>query len=338
MKCHHIGLQSIAFENPPYILQAASAGGILEQQGPLGKNLDIALADEMNHEKSWEKAESQMVLSTIRRVIQKSGLDRSQIQYIFAGDLMNQVTASGFAMRELAIPFFGLYGACSTMGESIQLAAMTVAGGFARYTAAEASSHFCAAEKQFRQPLAYGGQRPLYATRTVTGSGAVIVGYEGKPMARITRLTTGRVVDFGIKDANNMGASMAPAAAHTISQHLKDFEEEPEAYDRIFTGDLGQYGLQLAGELVERDGYDIKDRLSDCGLIVYDRESQDVHAGGSGCGSSALTLVNYILPAMMEGQYRKVLFVPTGALLSPLSTQQGESIPGIAQAIVLEAI
>lgn len=338
MKEQHVGSQSIAFDRPPLILETASAGGTLEQQGPLGKSLDISLSDEMNHEDSWEKAESQMVLSTIRRVIQKSGLDRAQIQYVFAGDLMNQLTASGFAMRELSIAYFGLYGACSTMGESLQLASMAVAAGYARYALAEASSHFCAAEKQFRQPLAYGGQRPLYSTRTVTGSGAVIVGYDGTPKAKITRLTTGRVVDFGIKDSNNMGASMAPAAAHTISQHLKDFDIGPEEYDRIFTGDLGQYGLQLAKELIERDGFRMEDRLSDCGLIIYDRESQDVHAGGSGCGCSALTLIHYILPALQEGKFRKVLFVPTGALLSPLSVQQGESIPGIAHALALEAV
>ena len=338
MTNQHVGIQSIEFEQPPYILYTASAGGMLEQQGPLGKSLDIALSDEMNHEDSWEKAESQMVLSTIRRVIQKSGLDRSELQYVFAGDLMNQLTVSGFAMRELSLPFFGLYGACSTMGESLQLASMAVAGGYAQYAVAEASSHFCAAEKQFRQPLAYGGQRPLYSTRTVTGSGAVIVGYKGRARAKITRLTTGRVVDFGVKDANNMGASMAPAAAHTISQHLKDFELEPSEYDRIFTGDLGQYGLQLAKELVERDGFKLGDRLSDCGLIIYDRESQDVHAGGSGCGCSALTLINYLVPALEEGKYKKILFIPTGALLSPLSTQQGESVPGIAHALTLEAV
>ena len=234
MNNQHVGMQSVAFDNPPFILHTASAGGTLEQQGPFGKSLDITLSDEMNHEDSWEKAESQMVLSTIRRVIQKSGLDRAQIQYVFAGDLMNQLTASGFAMRELSLPFFGLYGACSTMGESLQLASMAVAGGYASYALAEASSHFCAAEKQFRQPLAYGGQKPLYSTRTVTGSGAVIVGYEGKPRAKITRLTTGRVVDFGVKDANNMGASMAPAAAHTISQHLQDLQLDPSEYDRIY--------------------------------------------------------------------------------------------------------
>ena len=338
MSGRHVGSQSILLKRPPLILQTASAGGLLEQQGPLGKALDIALSDEMNHENSWEKAECQMVLSTIRRVIQKSGLDTAQVQYILAGDLMNQITATGFAMRDISIPFFGVYGACSTMGESLQLAAILVSGGFADYALAEASSHFCAAEKQFRQPLAYGGQRPLYATRTVTGSGAVILGHEGKGRAKITGITTGRVVDFGIKDANNMGASMAPAAAHTISQHLRDFETVPSEYDRIFTGDLGQYGLQLAQELIERDGFQLEDRLSDCGLIVYDRESQDVHAGGSGCGCSAITLSNYIIPALEEGKFRKVLFVPTGALLSPLSTQQGESIPGIAHALVLEAV
>ena len=303
MSGRHVGSQSILLERPPLILQTASAGGLLEQQGPLGKALDIALSDEMNHENSWEKAECQMVLSTIRRVIQKSGLDTAQVQYILAGDLMNQITATGFAMRDISIPFFGVYGACSTMGESLQLAAILVSGGFADYALAEASSHFCAAEKQFRQPLAYGGQRPLYATRTVTGSGAVILGHEGKGRAKITGITTGRVVDFGIKDANNMGASMAPAAAHTISQHLRDFETVPSEYDRIFTGDLGQYGLQLAQELIERDGFQLEDRLSDCGLIVYDRESQDVHAGGSGCGCSAITLSNYIIPALEEGSF-----------------------------------
>ncbi|MBQ7917096.1 MAG: stage V sporulation protein AD [Firmicutes bacterium] len=338
MENQHVGTQSIAFARPPYVLETASAGGLLEQQGPLGKSLDIALTDEMNHEDSWEKAESQMVLSTIRRVIQKSGLDRAQIQYIFAGDLMNQLTASGFAMRELAISFFGLYGACSTMGESMQLASMAVAGGYASYAVAEASSHFCAAEKQFRQPLAYGGQKPLYASRTVMGSGSVLIGYQGKPKAKITGITTGRVIDFGIKDSNNMGASMAPAAAHTICQHLNDFQVGPEEYDRIFTGDLGEYGLQLTKELVERDGYRPGERLSDCGMIIYDRENQDVHAGGSGCGCSAVTLINYIIPGLQSGKFKKVLFIPTGALLSPLSTQQGESIPGVAHALVLEAV
>ncbi|NLK21577.1 MAG: stage V sporulation protein AD [Epulopiscium sp.] len=331
----HIGKQSIKFDLPPSIISAASTVGSKEGKGPLGTYFDVVLQDPLWGEDSWEKAESKLVQKTIERVIQKANLTPEDIQYIFAGDLLNQLTASTFGLRSFDIPFFGLFGACSTMGESMALGAMTIDGGFANYVVAEASSHFCGSEKQFRFPLELGTQRPLTASWTVTGSGAVILGKNG-PGPYITYITPGKIIDLGIKDPMNMGAAMAPAAADTIINHFQDTGRTPKDYDLIITGDLGSVGKELALELVKKSGYDIESIFSDCGVEIFDAATQDTHAGGSGCGCSAVTFAGYLYKEMQNNKWSRILFIPTGALMSPGSTQQGESIPSIAHAVAIE--
>ncbi len=336
-----VGKQSVALSTPAWIVSQASVVGPKEGRGPLNGFFDRVWEDELDGADSWEKAESQLQQQALQLALQKRGIPMKDLRFILAGDLLNQITVSQFAARYTQIPFLGLYGACSTMGLGLSLGAMLIEGGFADLLAAEASSHYCTSEKQFRTPLGYGSQRPLYATWTVTGCGAVVLGKEkrrGAPPIGITGVTTGQIVDYGIKDAFNMGAAMAPAAATTIAAHLQDFSAQPEDYDGIFTGDLGYYGTQLAQELLLEKGYDVSRVHRDCGCLIYDREAQDTHGGGSGCGCSAVTLAGWILRQMELGKLRKVLFIPTGALLSPLSTQQGESIPGIAHAVVIERI
>ena len=258
-----------------------------------------------------------------------------QIRYIFAGDLLGQLIATSFGVEELEIPLFGLYGACSTCGETLSLAAMTVSAGYADQVLAVTSSHFGSAEKQFRFPLGYGNQRPLSATWTVTGSGAFLLSAQ-KSHAKITGITTGKVVDYGVRDSLNMGACMAPAAADTICQNLIDFNRQPQDYDRIITGDLGYVGQTILLELLKEKGFDIKKQHMDCGIEIYDRKLQDTHSGGSGCGCSAVTLSAMILPKIEKGDWKRILFVPTGALLSTVSFNEGQTVPGIAHAVVIE--
>lgn len=328
-----IGKQSIAFDNPPYIDAMASIVGKKEGEGPLGHEFDMIVQDPKFGEDNWDAAESKFQNETAKLVISKSGLSKDSIRYIFAGDLLGQLIATTFGISELEIPLFGLYGACSTMGESISLGAMTVAAGYADYVMALASSHFASAEKSFRFPLEYSNQRPFSATWTVTGCGAVIVGKD-KGIAKIEGITTGKIVDYGIKDAMNMGACMAPAAADVIYRNLKDFRVEPDYYDRIITGDLGYVGQTILIDLLKERGFDISDRHYDCGIEIYDNDEQDTHSGGSGCGCSASVLCSYILKQLENGYWKKVLFVPTGALMSPISFNEGQTIPGIAHGIV----
>ncbi|WP_330576570.1 stage V sporulation protein AD [Defluviitalea raffinosedens] len=330
-----MGKQTIKFDSPPSIIATASTVGPKEGKGPLASYFDVVLHDPLWGEDSWEKAESKIVRKTIERVIEKAHLTPEDINYIFAGDLLNQLTASTFGIRGLNIPFFGLFGACSTMSESMSLGAMVIDGGFADYVVAEASSHFCGSEKQFRFPLELGTQRPLTASWTVTGSGAVVLAKNGTG-PYITHVTTGKIVDLGIKDPNNMGAAMAPAAADTIITHFQDTGRSPEDYDLIITGDLGSIGKELTLELVRRSNYDIEKVLSDCGIEIFDPVTQDTHAGGSGCGCSAVTFAGYLYKEMQNNKWNRILFIPTGALMSPGSTQQGESIPGIAHAVVID--
>ena len=246
-----------------------------------------------------------------------------------------QSIASSFGIMDLEIPVYGLYGACSTMGEALSLGAMAVSGGFGEYVLSITSSHFGSAEKEFRFPLEYGNQRPLSATWTVTGSGACVLGKKGGK-ARITGLTTGKIMDYGLKDSLNMGACMAPAACDTIYQNLMDFNRSPEDYDRIITGDLGEVGQRILFDLMAEKGFDIKKQHMDCGIEIFDNATQDTHAGGSGCGCSAATFASYILPKLEKGEWKRILFVPTGALLSKVSFNEGQSVPGIAQAVVVE--
>ncbi|GMQ59115.1 stage V sporulation protein AD [Vallitalea sediminicola] len=330
-----IGEQTIAFNNPPTIIGYGNIVGPKEGDGLLKEYFDKILEDTLWGEESWEKAESKILNAAINLAIDKANIAKNDIRYIFAGDLLNQLTASTFAVRDFKKAFFGLYGACSTMGESLVLASMTVEGGFADYCVAATSSHFCGAEKQFRYPLEFGNQRPLTATYTVTGSGAVVVGNKGSG-PKITHVTPGKIIDLGVKDVMNMGAAMAPAAADTILTHFKDTGRCAADYDLIATGDLGIVGKKLIRELVQKDGYDLSENYTDCGVEIFDGDKQDTHAGGSGCGCSAVTLTGYILKEMAKGTFNRVLFVPTGALLSPSSSFQGESIPGIAHAVVIE--
>lgn len=329
------GKQSICFENKPRILEAASVVGEKEGQGPLGQTFDEIEKDPMFGAQNWEAAESAMQKRAAERVLEKAGVVRTQVRYLFAGDLLGQLIATSFGTVDLQIPVFGLYGACSTMGEAIGLAASFIDGGNADYTLALASSHFASAEKQFRFPLEYGNQRPYSATWTVTGCGAVVLGQKGG-VASVTGMTPGKIVDMGYKDSMNMGAAMAPAAADTILKNFQDFDRKPEDYDQIITGDLGTIGKEILIDFLRNKGYDISDRHMDCGIEIFDPGNQDTHAGGSGCGCSAVTFCGYILPKIKTGQWKRILFVPTGALLSSTSYNEGNSIPGIAHGVVIE--
>lgn len=329
------GKQSIAFAKAPHIIASASVVGKKEGEGPLGNAFDLICNDDRFGEENWEKAESTMQSEAIRMALGKAGLLKSQIRFLFGGDLLGQLIATSFGVEDLDIPLFGLYGACSTCGESLGLAAMAVAGGYADYAAAVTSSHFASAEKQFRFPLGYGNQRALSATWTVTGSGAFLLAGKGGK-ARISGLTVGKVVDFGVKDSQNMGACMAPAACDTIYQNLMDFGRQPSDYDKIITGDLGYVGQTILIDLLKEKGFDISQVHMDCGIEIFDREAQDTHSGGSGCGCSAAALSAMILPRLEKGVWKRVLFVPTGALLSQVSFNEGQAVPGIAHGVVIE--
>ena len=329
------GNRSLAFADPVHIISSASIVGPKEGEGPLGEFFDLISQDAGFGEENWEKAESTLQKEALSVAAGKAKLSPWQIRYLFGGDLLAQLSATSFGTEESNLPFFGLYGACSTCGESLTLAAMAVAGGFADYAAAITSSHFGSAEKEFRFPLAYGNQRPLSATWTVTGSGAFILASQGG-YVKITGVTPGKIVDMGVKDNMNMGACMAPAACDTIYQNFMDFNRQPEDYDRIITGDLGYVGQEILIQLLKEKGFDISAQHMDCGIEVYDRESQDTHAGGSGCGCSAVVLAAMILPKLRKEIWKRVLFVPTGALLSKVSFNEGQTIPGIAHGVVLE--
>ena len=330
---HTIGTQSIEFDTSVYVLGAGSVVGKKEGEGPLGKYFDkVGPEDGLFGCASWEEAESTLQKDALTIAMEKSGIEKEKLRLIYAGDLLAQTIASSFGIMGFHRPVYGLYGACATMGEALSLASMAVAGGYGEYVGAVTSSHFCSAEKEFRFPLAYGSQRPLSATWTVTGSGACILGTR-KSRARITGITTGKIVDFGLKDSYNMGACMAPAASSTIEANLRDFGRKPEDYDRIITGDLGQ---KILFDLLKKQGIDIEGQHMDCGIEIFDNETQDTHAGGSGCGCSAATFASYILPKVEKGEWKRVLFIPTGALLSKVSYNEGKSVPGIAQAVVVE--
>ena len=334
-KRYQRGKASLAFENGPQILGKASVAGKKEGEGPLGEQFDIIEPDPLLGCENWEEAESALQKEAADLVIERAGLVRSEVRYLFAGDLLGQLIATSFGTVDLELPLFGLYGACSTIGEALCLGAMTVEAGYADYVMALSSSHFASAEKQFRFPLEYGNQRPLSTTWTVTGSGAFILGKKGGSV-RISGITPGRIVDMGLKDSMNMGACMAPAACDTICRSLEDFEREPEDYDRIITGDLGQVGTTILLDIMKSRGHDIRRQHRDCGSMIFDAETQDTHSGGSGCGCSALVLAAEILPKLMTGQWQRVLFLPTGALLSSVSFNEGNSVPGIAHGVILE--
>ena len=290
---------------------------------------------------TWEEAESLLQQKAATLAIEKAGLVPENIRYLVAGDLLGQLIATSFGVVSLNIPMFGVYGACSTMGESMSIASILVDGGYADKVVALTSSHFAGAEKQFRFPLAYGNQRPLSATWTVTGSGAVVLGETpagAKNWLGIKGITTGKVIDFGIKDSMNMGACMAPAAFDVIFHHLSDFGLQPEYYDKIITGDLGMVGKEILLDMMKEKGLDISKQYMDCGIEIYDPKTQDTHSGGSGCGCSAITLTGYIIKQMRRKKWKKIFFVPTGALLSTVSFNEGNSVPGIAHGVAIEVI
>ena len=330
------GQRTIALGTPPSVLAFANIGGKFEAQGPLSGYFDELSQDSFFGEKTWEKAESAMQKKVVQRALNQARLKPKDIQYILAGDLLNQCIGSSFGLRELGIPFYGLYGACSTMGESLSLAAMLIDGGFAERTAAVTSSHFCTAERQYRMPVPYGSQRTPTAQWTATASGCTILGREG-PGPYITHVTCGKIVDKGISDPNNMGAAMAPAAYDTLSAFFRDTGTGPKDYDLIITGDLGELGHGIVRDFFSRSGVELGDNFQDCGLLLYDRDGQDMHAGASGCGCSASVLNGYLLTEMRRGRWKKIVFAPTGALLSPTSSFQGESIPGICHAVCISA-
>ena len=329
------GMQSLKFENAPYLKGWASVAGKKEGEGPLGNLIDQIIEDPYFGQESWELAEGRFMKQAAMLAISKADLHKKDIRYAFAGDLLEQNTATFSGMKELGIPLFGLFGACSTVGEAMSLAAMSVAGGFAKHSLAIASSHIGSAEKQFRFPLEYANQRPKSATWTVTGSGAYVLGKK-RSKARITGITTGKIVDYGIKDSMNMGAAMAPAASDVICRHLSDFGRNVTDYDKIITGDLGKVGQEILWDLTRTGGYDISSIHTDCGIEIYDADKQGTGAGGSGCGCAAVTLSAHFMRQIEEGKWKRILFVPTGALLSTVSFNEGMTVPGIAHAVVIE--
>ena len=331
-----LGSQTVFLPSKPVILSSASVVGQKESQGPLKDCFDFVSEDSRFGAETWEKAETKMLNKCFSIACDKAKLPPSDLNYILAGDLLSQCISSTFAMKDSGVPYFGLYGACSTMAESLSLAAMLIDGGFADNCCAITGSHFCAAERQFRMPLEYGGQRCPTCQWTVTGAGALILSGNGSGQ-RITHITTGTIIDAGIKDVNNMGAAMAPAAYETLKAHFSDTGRSPDYYDAIFTGDLGALGHDIVQDLFKNDGIRLGAEYMDCGVLIYDLLTQDVKAGGSGCGCSASVLAGHILSAMNKGIWKKVLFAATGALMSPVSSMQGESIPSICHAVAIES-
>ena len=329
------GKQSYILENPVSIISTASIVGPKEKDGPLHQYFDLCLEDEFWGEKSWEKAESKIIKETTSKVIAKSNLNSNDIDLCLAGDLLNQCIASSFGIRDSNIPFLGLFGACSTFVESLIVGSTFIDGNFATNTLCATSSHFCSAEKQFRFPLELGTQRPQSSQWTVTGSGAAILSKNGTGPF-ITSFTPGNIVDMGIKDVNNMGAAMAGAAHDTLIKHFKDTSRNPSYYDAIFTGDLGYIGKEILIDLVGQSGYNIKSNYNDCGVLIFDKDKQDTHSGGSGCGCIATVFSSYIYEQLKNKKYKKILLIATGALMNSTTSQQGESIPGIAHAISIE--
>ena len=329
------GKQSYILQNPVAIVNTACIVGPKEKEGPMHGYFDMCLEDEFWGEKTWEKAESKFIKETVNTAINKSGIAMQDIDFCFAGDLLNQCISSSFGLRECNVPFFGVFGACSTFVESMILGSMTIDGDFATNVVCAASSHFCSAEKQFRFPLELGNQRPPSSQWTVTGSGAAVISKNGNGPF-ITAITPGKIVDREIKDANNMGAAMAPAALDTLVTHFQDTGRNPSYYDAIFTGDLGYIGKEILTELSMTKGYNIKNNYNDCGVLIFDKEKQDTHSGGSGCGCIASVFSGYIYKQLLEKKYNKVLLIATGALTKATTSQQGESIPGIAHAISIE--
>ncbi|MGY0372515.1 stage V sporulation protein AD [Clostridium sp. JNZ J1-5] len=330
-----VGKQTVRLDSKPKIIATTSIVGPKEGDGPLKDYFDVILQDDLNGQDSFEKAESSIMYKAVQETLKKANLEEKDIHYLVAGDLLNQTAASNFAARDVDIPFLGLYGACSTMSESLGVASILIDGDFADYAIATTSSHFSSAERQFRFPLEMGSQRTPTAQWTVTGSGAMLLSKEGN-FPYVTYVTVGKIKDYGQTDPNDMGSAMAPAAVDTLKQHFQDTGRRPEDYDLIATGDLGKVGKKITKELIKEYGYDISNNYIDCGDEIFDKERQKVQAGGSGCGCSAVVSCGYIYKNMLKGNFKRALIVSTGALMSPTTSLQGESIPGIAHAVSIE--
>lgn len=309
--------------------------GKKEADGPLAQYFDVCLEDEFFGEESWEKAESKMIKTAVETVLKKSNLSAHQIDCLFSGDLLNQCISTSFGIRDFEIPFFGVFGACSTFVEGLILGSSFLDSGAGMNVITSTSSHFCSAEKQFRFPLELGNQRPPTAQWTVTGAAATVLSTSGNGPF-ITHFTPGKIVDKGIKDANNMGAAMAPAAVSTILTHLQDTNRKPSYYDAIITGDLGYVGKEILLDLCKEDGFNLSGNYNDCGVLIFDKEKQDTHSGGSGCGCCGSVFSGYFFNKLRKKEIKKLLLVATGALMNSTSSQQGESIPGIAHAVSIE--
>lgn len=331
------GRSSVELALPVYIKSTGTVVGKMEGEGPLASLFDMICDTDKFGEDTWEASESRMQKEAAALALGKANLKAEDVRYVFAGDLLGQNIATSFGLMDYEIPLFGLYGACSTLGEGMSLASMCVGGGFANQVLVVTSSHFAGAEKNFRFPVEYANQRPLSATWTVTGSGAYVIGTE-RTRVRIAGFTTGKIMDYGVRDAQNMGAAMAPAAMDVIKTHMKDFKRKPGDYDRIVTGDLGTVGQEILIKLLKDEGIDISDVHEDCGIKIFDSKEQGTQAGGSGCGCSAVTLAAWYLPKLISGEYHRILFIPTGALLSQVSFNEGQSVPGIAHGVVLEHV
>lgn len=323
---------TIILKNPPSIRSFASVVGQKEGEGPLAPYFDIIEQDTKFGQKTWEQAESQMQQISAQTALSKAGLKNEDIDILFAGDLLNQCIGSGYSARELKMPFYGLYGACSTIAESLSLASIFVSFNVVNRALALTSSHFCSAERQFRQPLEYGGQRTPTSQWTATGSGAIVVDNNNNAPF-VKAVTIGKITDLGVQDINNMGAAMAPSAYNTIKSFFKDTKSTHNDYDLILTGDLGVVGSDLLIQLLLKDNIDISKVHNDCGKMLYNLKEQQVNSGGSGCGCGASVLCSLILQQIKDGILKDVLFIGTGALMSPTSTQQGESIPAIAHLV-----
>lgn len=324
---------TLRFKNMPSVIATGSVVGKKESKGPLAGYFDRTVSDGRFGQKTWEQAESKFQNSALSHALSKANLETQDLSCIFSGDLLNQCTASSFAFRDSDVPYFGMYGACSTFVEGLILAAVAVDAGFAETAAVCASSHFCTAERQYRNPLSYGGQRPPTAQRTVTGSGAVLISGSQETAPRITAATIGTVIDSGISDANNMGASMAPAAYDALRRHFENTDTKPSDYDLIATGDLGEVGRKILLHLFERDGTELGDRYIDCGCEMFDIHRQDVHSGASGAACSATVFAGYIYDGLRKGKWKRILLAGTGSLQSTLTVQQKETIPGICHVV-----
>ncbi len=329
------GKQSILLDPVPSLASTAAVAGPLEGQGPLGSDFDLVYGDLRAGQKSFEAAERKMLQEACSRALEKGAFNLEEVDYFISGDLLNQITVSGYSAAALGRPYFGLYGACSTLSLALSWGGMLVAGGFARTVLAATSSHHCSAERQFRYPTEYGFQRPEQAQWTVTGAAAAVVSAAGEP-PRITAVTTGKVIDLGETDSFSLGAAMAPAAASTLIMHFQDLQRNPDYYDLIVTGDLGGIGSKLLLSLLARSGYYPEQNYNDCGLMIYNPHLQQIGAGGSGCACSGVVVLGHLIRRMRQGELQKVLVVSTGALHSTTTLAQGESIPAVAHAVALE--